>query len=199
MFRQYTALRTGVYFSIVTIFYALAALLAKHEGGFVVFLEGGFAETVQLAAILASGILFLFLAKQFRSHRGVLTLLATVSFLASTRELNNTAIYRTIFAFPGASWLFGAAVLCFIAWKFGKDLPRQIRELFRLPACSLFVSGFMIVVTWAQIFAQRTIFDTSETDRIVEEGLEAAGYLLILCGVTELSYNLRDRQLPEQA
>lgn len=194
MFKRYAALRTAVYFGVVTIFYAIAAGLAKLQGGYLVFLEGGFAETVQLGAIFASGILFLFLSKDFRQQRGVLAMLATISFLASTRELNNTDLYRQIFFFPGASWFFGAAILAIITWKFGKELPRQVRDLFSQPACSLFVAGFIIIVTWAQIFAQRTIFNSHEVDRIVEEGIEAAGYLLILCGAVELSYNLRDRR-----
>ncbi|MBA4148793.1 MAG: hypothetical protein H0X66_11825 [Verrucomicrobia bacterium] len=199
MFQRYAALRTILYFGVVTIFYAIAAELARTHGGYIVFMEGGFVETVQLGTILTAGVLFVFLARKFPDQRGVLALLATVSFLACSRELNNTETYRVLYFFPGASWVFGAVILGFVLYKFGKDLPRQIRELLNQPACSLFVAGFFIVVGWGQIFAQRSIFESAEVDRIVEEGLEAAGYLLILSGAVELSYNLRDRRAAKQA
>ena len=199
MFQRYAALRALIYFGAVAVFYAVSAQLAKEQGGFLVFLEGGFAETVQLGCIVVTALLLVFLARAFPEVRGILALLAAVSALAAIRELNNTDTYRVIFFFPGASWVFGLVALGLVGWKFGKDLPQQVRTMMNYPACTIFVAGFTIIVAWTQIFAQRTIFNSAEVDRIVEEGLETAGYLLILSGVIELSCNLRRNQSGKQS
>ena len=126
MLQRYAALRALIYFGAVAIFYAISACLAREQGGYYVFLEGGFAETVQLISIVVAGVLLAFLARAHPEARGVLSLLATVSWLAAIRELNNTETYRIIFSFPGASWFFGLAALGFIGWRFRRNLPEQI-------------------------------------------------------------------------
>ncbi len=187
---RYAAIRFALYFLLVAGFFQAAVLQAKHVGPLTVFREGGFAETFQLLCALVTAISLLLLARKYKSHEGLLVCFSALALLASVRELNNTELYRVIFFFPGASWFFGLALLGYLIWRFRDGLPGQIQDFLGMPASFLFASGGIIITAWAQVFAQAPLFRTYEADRIVEEGLEAAGYLLILCGVEELSINL---------
>ncbi len=191
MIARYASLRVFGYFLAITAFFGLVTRLSKAQGPMVVFQEHGFIEQVQFFCIVLSSIGLLTLARLHPRLRGLFALAGTVGVLAIMRELNNTDLYQRIFFNGAVGWVLAGVILPILLFKFRRGLLGQIDHFLKLPATALLLGGFVIVVGWAQIFAHKTIFTSKEADRIVEEGLEAAGYLLILTGIIELWFNLR--------
>lgn len=183
--------RVLIYGLTVTAYFALVARLAKKKGALTLFQENGMVELTQLTCILAASLLLALLAKKHSDLRGVLSLMALLAFFAGIRELNNSALYRRIFFFGAASWLLGGLTFIATLWASRRRLPREIGHLLRQPAALLLALGFVIIVGWAQVFAQESLLPVQAVDRIVEEGMECAGYLMVLFGVIELRLNLR--------
>ncbi|MFN7139183.1 MAG: hypothetical protein ACK4UN_07585 [Limisphaerales bacterium] len=191
MIFRYASIRAFIYFMVATAFFAIAAKQARTHGPEAVFSEEGLAEQVQFGCVVLSTLMLLTMSKLHVNLRGILALTGTLGLFAAVRELNNTELYRKIFFFGAASWVVGGLIFAFLLWKFHRDLLKQLDLLLRQPAATLLAGGFVIVVGWAQVFAQSSIFPSKEVDRIVEEGIETAGYLLILFGVLELVFNLK--------
>jgi hypothetical protein len=95
------------------------------------------------------------------------------------------------FFFHGASWVLGLLVLSAFLLLYGRGAFKQLWEIIPLPSFQLLALGSIIVIGWAQVLAQRELITHKMDDRGVEECLEAAGYILIFCGVIELYYDFR--------
>ncbi len=184
-------IRTLLYGLLVTAYFALIARLVGRDGPLPLFKEGGLIELTQLACILATALLMAGFSKTHADFRSSLRVMALLALLASVRELNNTELYRRVFFFGSATWVAGGLACGVLLWLHRRRLPHEMNVLLRQPAALLLALGFMIIVGWAQVFAQRALLPVKELDRIVEEGIECAGYILILFGTLELHLNLR--------
>ncbi|HYG34780.1 MAG TPA: hypothetical protein VEC99_08355 [Clostridia bacterium] len=179
------------YFTIPTILFAITALLAGRFSAEHVVREGGFIEQFQCGVLAICVGVLLSYCWWFPKQRAFLILSATLGSLALIREANNSAWYAKVFCFPCASSIFGLAVLSMVLWRFRDGLLEQVAQLRTRVSTLFFAAGSIIVVGWAQILTQRSLFPDRLADRALEESLEAAGYLLILSGVVELYFDLK--------
>ena len=87
--------------------------------------------------------------------------------------------------------LLTVASLTVIAVTARRTVARDVRECLSRPTALLFIIGFLLVAVWGQVLGQRDLWrelqrgQAAASKRLVEEGLEAAGYCFILFGIVE--------------
>lgn len=184
-------------FAILAIF-----LLATSYGFKCVLGEDGPAEMTQAALLALISLGTLLLAVRDPAHRLAYGAVFAVGLLALLRELNHLEFYRAALARtgvkPALATALGLALILGWRTRAGLQLRRQLGALASCPAFALAVAGGLLVLA-AQILERknlrRVLLGTSTLDmrHVIEEGLELAGYLLILSWVAEEHLRLLTR------
>lgn len=166
--------------------------------------ENGKLEYVQLAVLFVTLVLLLVLSFSREKGRALWIFLATLAFAACFREMDE--IFEKVgakFVRKRLPYLVGlvALVYCFRRYR---DFLREVRAFLAHPSSILMVIGLLMVL-WAEILGHRQTWKTfgrwyelGMAKRLVEEGLEACSYVLILSGcVEELIWRKRNARADE--
>lgn len=192
--------RQVLYFILTGVFVIFVWWLAHHYRS-VTFIEYGILENIQLIMLLISGGIFIAEACILKRDAPLFLVFGSLCFLAGCRELDS----------------FFDAHLPIISWKFAFIFPilagiyfcrhwRQIRgALFYFMGSSAFYlmnTAVIVGVLIAHCFGHRPMIidalnkacDARLVRRMVEEGLEAIGYFLILLSTVEAYLVLSKRK-----
>jgi hypothetical protein len=156
------------------------------------FKEGGPVENLQVA-LLGTAALALFLgAWRDPVRRALFLVMGAGVCLAVVRELDS--VFKLVF--PVLEWkppFFLVAVPTAIyAWVRRRSLWAQVQAFTGRASFGVLWAGFVVVAVFAQSVGHRGLLEPVLGDaydrgvkRVVEEGLEALGYLLVLVGSLE--------------
>ncbi|MEW6158586.1 MAG: hypothetical protein AB1813_14230 [Verrucomicrobiota bacterium] len=187
--KEFFSLRLSLYLLSVALSFQVIVSLIGEYGWENVVLEGRFLEWFQVAVIAALWLGLLHLAWRFPSDQGLYLCLAALTGFALVREFNNSALYMTLLP---RSWMKSTVAVLILSWivtRYRAGLQESARRLVRRSAFVMFVLGAFLVLVWAQVLAQRELWNTMY-DRLMEETLELAGYFLLLGGVLEEHWRL---------
>ncbi|MHC4844641.1 MAG: hypothetical protein ACYTCU_00615 [Planctomycetota bacterium] len=155
---------------------ALDALL--DDDGTVEWMQVGMLAAA--AALLGSG--------RSALHRA----LALCATIAVFRELDGFLADHVRPGSHGVAMGLVGVVLVLHAWRARERLGAEATAFFRRPGFVLMACGFVAVAVMAQLLGQRDLWHElsrphllGASKRVVEEGLEGAGYLMVLAGAVE--------------
>ncbi|MHC5009448.1 MAG: hypothetical protein ACYTG6_00680 [Planctomycetota bacterium] len=173
--------------ALLAYLYAMANVGADGANAFLN--EGGPMEWIEVA-ILGLGALVLLGA--FRAGEPILhRLLFLLVIMALARELDG--VLEGNFFRKAHRWIMVPVAVALVAWaaRRRRAVVPQVLAFLTRPAFAYFVFGALLAMLYAQFLGQTFVWRSLAEDmqesakRFVEEGLEAAGYLWILCGVLE--------------
>lgn len=194
------AFRLAVYLILIGGCLNLLVRLPQEHGWKAILDEGGLIEILQASCVGVALAGLLLLAARDRAHRRLYVVLTALALLALLRELNHVPLHKWLLSGNGLKpAILGAAIALAVCGR--RVLGPQLAALLRRPAAVLFVVGFLLITCWAQVLGQQQPFwiplygyDAGlPGKRLVEEGLELAGYLLICCALLEEGMALRAR------
>jgi len=148
--------------------------------------DDGVLEWVQVGLLVSTALLL----GSIRSalHRA----LALCSAIAAFRELDRFFADLLRAGSHGVAMGLVGALLVLHAWRARDALSAQAPAFLRRPGFVLMACGFVAVAVLSQLLGQRDIWNELSrphllgvSKRVVEEGLESAGYLLVLAGAVE--------------
>lgn len=201
MEQQRFCVRLAAYLALISCWFIVMDLLILRFGWKPILKEGGVVEWLQVGTQLAILLGCLWLAVRWTEFRWVFATMACLTFLAGFREFNDTAFVEYITEFKGLKESVSLALLLSIVIPKRKEVFPKLGGLFSRHGAALFIFGAFLTVFWAQPLGLRRAWEVlfeapSRGKRMVEENLELAGYLLILCGVIEeiLAYRRSSRR-----
>jgi hypothetical protein len=193
-------LRLGAYVVAVALCQAAIGIAVRRTHWTVVLWEGGFVEQAQFAVLVGVCLGFLAAARRSPPRVGLYLALAWLALCAAFRESDYLPVYRVL---PTSELRLaaGLAGLAAIALLARRTLPAEARALAGRPACLLLVLGAALVLLWAQILGDRAVWrllyaEYAAGARLVEEGLELSGYVILLCAVLEEHLDLARPDAP---
>lgn len=187
--------RQTVYFLLVFSFIFIVHFIASiHKTE--TFEEHSIVENLQLIFLLVSGSVFFTEAMLYKKFRPVLFLLASLSFLASCRELdmffdrNVTIIGWEIgFVFPFAAMVY--------AYKNRRTLRNTLIEFYASPAFYMMCCAMIIILPIAQCIGHGPFvrdvlgnYRAADIKEFFEESCETIGYFIILLSSFEFYLGL---------
>ncbi len=156
------------------------------------FAENGIMEWFQLAFLISSAALLKLASIQMQELRQGFHMLALLPITASVRELDHIL---DVYVFDGAWQILVSTLILYsftFAWRNYQALRQQILYIFSFPQTGLLVSGFITVMVFSRLLGQQLFWQSVLQDdylrlvgRVVEEGCELFGYLLLLFGCIE--------------
>ncbi len=191
----YNVIRQFVYFCIILGFiffiHYLSSIYHKET-----FAENGIVEGIQLGLLISSGLIFLLQLFLRPEYAPVLWLLASCSFLASSRELDKV-LDKLL---PMISWRIGfifPLIALYMAWKYRYCLKKTLVRFFTSPSFYMMCCAMVIIIPIAQCIGHRPfvvnvlgINNISEIKEMFEESCEVMGYLLIFLSSIECYFSL---------
>jgi hypothetical protein len=187
-FRQ---LRYILYFAFPILYFACLNGLSMLTSVEAAAGEEGYGEDLQTVTLIAASLLLFRWAYLFSAQRAFLVFAGLLGSLATIREQNNTAWYHVLYHIKGTSWLYGITIVGTWIYFQRKVFFKQLWQVVAWPSFILLFFGGLVVIGWSQVLTQRSLYVNILDDTVTEEGLESAGYFLILFGVCELYHELR--------
>ena len=164
------------------------------------FNEDGVVEALELAMLLSIVLTCGALAVGHPEVRAVALLFGGWLGLAAIREQDQwfDQIFHGAWMVPAGLVAAGMAVY---AWKARSEICRGLVAFVRTPGWGFFVSGGLMALVFARLMGKKALWyhlvDAPRLARnlknMVEEGIETAGYALLLCGLVEALAGLRRR------
>ncbi|MBO7556403.1 MAG: hypothetical protein J6T72_03300 [Alphaproteobacteria bacterium] len=197
------AIRQFLYFLTTFAFVGIIYLLTKNFNN-QTFNENGVVENIQLMFLLSSVVTFLYCALTEEKWRELSFLLASVSLLASCRELDK--VFDQIL--PILSWKFAylfVITATIYAWKHYKKTLKTILHFFGMPSFYIMCIAVVMILPVAQCIGHRPVisavlgprftrYDIAVIKELFEEALEVVGYLLILLSAVEYKINIKEHK-----
>jgi hypothetical protein len=197
------ATRQFLYFLITFAFVGFIYLLTKNFNN-QTFSENGVVENIQLTFLLCGAITFLYCTLTEGKWRELSFLLASMSLLASGRELDK--VFDQII--PVISWKFAylfIVVAAIYAFRHYKKTLKEILHFFGMPSFYIMCIAVVMILPVAQCIGHRPVIsavlgprftrgDISMIKELFEEALEVVGYLLILLAAVEYKINIKERK-----
>jgi hypothetical protein len=165
------------------------------------FNEDGVLESLELALLFTIGLAGLGIAGREPAAREVALLLAGWAGLGAIREQD-----QWFDQFAHGCWIVPAVALAvamaIFAWRHRRPLAEQVVAFVHAPSWGLFVAGGLMSLVFARLKGQGAIWTYLVEDprlarnlkNMVEESLETAGYMLLVCGLFEWIVHLRRRR-----
>ncbi|MBP5399884.1 MAG: hypothetical protein J6Y53_05685 [Alphaproteobacteria bacterium] len=199
----YVAIRQFVYFVATFAFVGIIYLLVKnfHQA---TFAENSVVENIQLILLLSATVSFLYCAFIEKKWREVSLLLASVTALASCRELDK--LFDLII--PVVSWkfayLFVFAAVFYAGVNF-KHYIKSVLKFFGMQSFYIMCIAVVIILPVAQCIGHRPLVsaalgghfgrqDVAAIKELFEEALEVVGYFLILLSSIEYNINVKSEK-----
>jgi hypothetical protein len=148
--------------------------------------DDGVVEWLQVSLLAAATLLLA--SSRAALHRA----LALCAAIGVFRELDNFLGDQLGAGSHGVAMGLLGALLALLAWRTRDVLGTQASAFLRRPGFVLMACGFLTIAALSQLLGQRDLWHELSrphllgiSKRVVEEGLESAGYLLILAGAVE--------------
>jgi hypothetical protein len=180
---QFFVLRFALYLLWVAALFQGVVFFVRRLGWERIIPENHLIELAQIGFLFLTFCNLVALAIRYPRTRGLYVFLSCLTGMAIIRECDYTSWYEHLIGWQ--EWVVGLSLLAVVIISFRRVFVQQVRAFLRRPSVIVFVLGFMLIVTWAQVLGQRELFTDSRVDRLVEELLELAGYFLIFMGVIE--------------
>ena len=160
------------------------------------FDEHSIIENIQLTFLIVSGLLFVIEAIYHKKYRPVLFLLASLSFLASVRELDKFFDESVKFVGWEIGFLFPVSALIF-AYKNRRTLRNTLIDFYSSSAFYMMCCAMIIILPIAQCIGHGPFvrdvlgdFRVGDIKEFFEESCETMGYFLILLSSIEFYLGL---------
>lgn len=156
------------------------------------FREGGMIESMELATLVALALAGLWIGLRHPDVRTVAFLFGGLMGLLVIREQD-----KWFDTFIHGAWIFPelllAAGMAFYALRRWRQLKTGLVEFVRTPIWGFFASGCLVTLVFSRLMGRSTLWKHVITEpflmrnvkNLVEEGLETAGYALMLCALIE--------------
>lgn len=165
----------------------------SHLRGKQILSEGGTVEDAQLAVLATIALLLFWSAVKCLSIRWLAFFLVALTTMAILRESDNVLERELGKGAWSTSVLTVAAITICAGWWKRRELSKGAARIVGSAAYGYLASGFIIVMVVSRLLGQQVFWRsinpnkyTRDTPRTVEELVELAGYLLLLCGALEL-------------
>lgn len=201
MDRVFSGQHQAIPFSIRFISYAVVillifqsiALFIQHKSAATLFSENGILEWLQILILLSCALLIHLVATRLSDIRDAARLISFLPLLACVRELDD--ILDTYVA--DSAWQIIATALIlyllYYALLHRHTIKGQFLKILAFPCTGLFLAGFLTVMIFSRLFGQQNLWQLALQEnyirlvpRMVEEGCELFGYLLLLFACIEL-------------
>jgi hypothetical protein len=188
---NHVLIRFSIYTAAFSAFILLLPIIVGSRGP-VVFTEGGPIEWLQLLLLTTCAALFVLESIQNSGRRGLLIFLASLTILASIRELdffldrvNPWGGYGT----PAALLFLATGIF---TYRNRTHIWKRFAQMMSGRAFPILWCGFLVAVSFAQPFGHQEFLrliigiDYNRfVKNVIEEGGELVGYMLILIGTME--------------
>ncbi len=191
------SIRLTVYTLLLLGLLALLPTLLEQYGYDAVVLEFGFIENVQLALLALSVLIGFFQFYQYPAARLISLLFVILFGMAFAREMDS--FFERVL--PVVSWKgpFSVLIVTFIGYSYTRmrQFKRQLIWLMNQRSLMLFWFGLVTVTVVAQLLGHGDLLELifqdhyiREHKRFTEESIEMVGYILLLYGIFEYSFDL---------
>lgn len=158
--------------------------------------EDGWLEYAQVAMLTLSAAFML--ARSPAGRHALHGVFGYLLLFATFRELDRAMDHLVFERSNRVVMAVFAALVLRAAWQERSRLRDEVVAFLGRPSFGLMLAGFVLVLVMGQVLGQRDFWKVvslhvykSAPKRLIEEGLEASGYLLILFGVVEERFFLR--------
>ncbi len=191
-YQRWLPVRVAVYMLVCALMLLAVVHGVQAYGPRRILRENGVLECIQISLLaITAGMLFLRARRAGGPGRAFWLLLATLALVGCMREMD------VVLEDLGSRFLRKRVpyILCALALSYciarRQAVIDEIRSFMTRPVATLMVIGAMVVL-WGEFLGHRQLwksfgrwYDSGMAKRLVEEGLEACGYVLILAGCVE--------------
>jgi len=189
-YQRWLPVRVAVYMLVCALMLLAVVHGVQAYGPRRILRENGVLECIQISLLaITAGMLFLRARRAGGPGRALWLLLATLAVVGCIRELDEVLV-ELRFLRKRVPY-----ILCLLALSYciarRRAVIEEIRSFMTRPVATLMVIGAMVVL-WGEFLGHRQLwksfgrwYDSGMAKRLIEEGLEACGYVLILAGSVE--------------